>query len=54
MTTETLKEWVFALLAGGLAGFLFGKLKLPVPAPPTIAGILGIVGIALGYWLAKR
>jgi XapX domain-containing protein len=53
MSSDALKEWVLALLSGGIVGFLFGKLKLPVPAPPTIAGILGIVGIALGYWLGR-
>lgn len=53
MSNAELKEWALALIAGGVAGFLFGKLKLPVPAPPTIAGILGIVGIALGYWLGR-
>lgn len=49
-----LKEWSLALLAGGVVGFLFAKLKLPVPAPASIAGILGIIGIALGYVLGKR
>ncbi|MDB4896841.1 MAG: hypothetical protein JWN15_3103, partial [Firmicutes bacterium] len=29
-------------------------LKLPIPAPPSLTGILGIVGIFLGYLLAKR
>lgn len=53
MSAESLKEWALALLGGGIVGFLFAKLRLPVPAPPTVAGILGIVGIALGYWLAK-
>lgn len=48
------KEWLFALLTGAAAGFAFGKLKLPVPAPPTIAGVLGIIGITLGYVLGKR
>lgn len=48
------KEWLLALLAGAAAGFLFGKLKLPVPAPPTVSGILGIIGIALGYVLGRR
>ncbi|MFZ5816791.1 MAG: XapX domain-containing protein [Bacillota bacterium] len=53
VSAESLKEWALALLGGGIVGFLFAKLRLPVPAPPTVAGILGIVGIALGYWLAK-
>jgi len=48
------KEWLFALVSGAIVGFAFAKLKLPVPAPPTIAGILGIIGITLGYVLGKR
>lgn len=47
------REWLYALLCGAAVGFLFGKLRLPIPAPPTIAGILGIVGIALGYFLSR-
>lgn len=49
-----LKEWALALVTGGVVGFLFAKLKLPVPAPPTVAGILGIIGITLGYLIGKR
>jgi XapX domain-containing protein len=48
------KEWTLSLVAGLIVGFLFGKLKLPIPAPPTITGILGIVGIFLGYLLSQR
>jgi len=48
------KEMGLALLTGGVVGFLFAKLKLPVPAPPTIAGVLGIIGITLGYILGNR
>ncbi|MCL5677506.1 MAG: DUF1427 family protein [Firmicutes bacterium] len=48
------RDLVLALVAGAAAGFLFGKLKLPVPAPPTLAGILGIVGLTLGYTLARH
>jgi XapX domain-containing protein len=48
------KELLYALVTGTLVGFLFAKFKLPVPAPPTLAGILGIVGITLGYVLGKR
>lgn len=49
-----MKEAVFALVTGGVIGFLFGKLNLPAPAPLSVAGILGIVGIAAGYVLATR
>jgi XapX domain-containing protein len=48
------KELFLALLTGTIVGFLFGKFKLPIPAPPNLAGIIGIVGIALGYFLSRR
>jgi len=48
------KEWFFALVTGAVVGFAFAKLKLPVPAPPTLAGVLGIIGITFGYVLGKR
>jgi len=28
-------------------------LKLPVPAPQTLAGVMGIVGLFLGYVVVK-
>lgn len=48
------RDYLYALLTGAAVGFLFAKFRLPVPAPPTIAGILGIVGITLGYVLGKK
>jgi XapX domain-containing protein len=38
-----------ALVAGTLTGALFAYLRVPVPAPPTLAGMMGIVGVFLGY-----
>lgn len=38
-----------ALLTGFLAGAVFAYVGVPIPAPPTIAGVLGIVGIYLGF-----
>lgn len=38
-----------ALLAGLIVGIIFKLLDLPIPAPPTFVGILGIIGIFLGY-----
>jgi len=47
-----------ALLAGFIVGVVFKALKLPLPAPPVLAGILGILGIYLGGmgydWLATN
>jgi XapX domain-containing protein len=37
-----------ALAAGFLVGVIFSVLKLPLPAPPVLSGVLGIAGIYLG------
>jgi len=41
-------ELFLAIFAGFLVGMIFSAIKLPLPAPPVLAGILGIVGIYLG------
>jgi XapX domain-containing protein len=41
-----------ALLVGIVVGIIFARLRLPIPAPPSVAGLLGIVGIYLGYKLS--
>ena len=40
---------LLALLTGLVTGAVFGFLQVPIPAPPEIPGVLGIVGIYLGY-----
>lgn len=40
---------VLALVTGLVTGAVFGFLQVPIPAPPEIPGVLGIVGIYLGY-----
>jgi XapX domain-containing protein len=42
-----------ALLTGLLTGALFAALKVPIPAPPELPGIMGIVGIYAGYKLIQ-
>jgi XapX domain-containing protein len=42
-------QLVLALLTGVFAGALFSFIKVTIPAPPNLPGILGIVGIYLGY-----
>lgn len=44
-----MKEIFLALLAGVICGLLFRAIKLPVPAPSALPGIMGIVGIFIGY-----
>jgi XapX domain-containing protein len=42
---------ILSLLGGLIVGVLFSTIKLPIPAPPTLSGLLGIVGVYLGYQL---
>ncbi|OLZ41349.1 XapX domain-containing protein [Natrinema saccharevitans] len=48
MTTQLT---VLALLTGVVTGALFRFLNVPIPAPPELPGIMGVVGIYLGYKL---
>lgn len=43
-----MKEVILATFAGILVGILFKFLKLPLPAPPVLPGVMGIVGVYLG------
>ncbi|ATA61701.1 hypothetical protein TGS27_0348 [Geobacillus stearothermophilus] len=45
------KEVVLSLVTGIVVGFLFTLFRLPIPAPPALAGIAGIVGVYLGMRL---
>lgn len=44
-----MKDLITALAVGFVAGFIFSVMRLPVPAPQAWAGLMGIVGIFLGY-----
>ena len=44
-------ELVKALIVGLVVGIVFAVMKLPTPAPPAFAGIVGILGMFLGYLL---
>lgn len=43
-----MKELLFAMLSGLIVGIVFKLLRMPLPAPPVLAGIIGIFGIYLG------
>ncbi|CAH0532816.1 hypothetical protein VST7929_00663 [Vibrio stylophorae] len=53
-----MQEWFIAWCAGLLVGILFALLRLPIPAPPMLSGVLGVVGIfcggLLGQWILQR
>jgi XapX domain-containing protein len=40
---------VLGLVTGFVTGAVFRFLNVPIPAPPNLSGLLGIVGIYLGY-----
>lgn len=40
-----------SLATGLLVGALFGYFDASIPAPPNLAGVMGIVGIFAGYRL---
>jgi XapX domain-containing protein len=42
---------VAALLVGVTVGSLFAFLRVPIPAPPELPGVMAIVGIYLGFKL---
>lgn len=44
-----MKDYLLPLLTGAITGAVFSLLKLPIPAPPALAGIIGIIGIWLGF-----
>jgi XapX domain-containing protein len=43
-----------ATLTGLFVGALFASLRIPIPAPPALAGVMGIVGIWVGYRLVRH
>lgn len=49
-----LQQLVASLLVGVVVGAIFSALRLPIPAPRALAGVLGITGIYLGYELVTH
>lgn len=44
-----MSQVILAVFSGLIVGSLFSFLNLPIPAPPTITGVMGIFGIYLGF-----
>lgn len=44
-----MKLALLALASGFLVGFIFSLLRLPIPAPPALPGVAGVVGVYLGF-----
>ena len=44
---------IVATMTGVATGVVFGLLDVPIPAPPNLAGVMGILGILVGYRLIE-
>lgn len=44
-----MQEVMVSLATGFLVGAVFAFFRLPIPAPPTLAAVMGVVGIFLGF-----
>ena len=42
-----------AMVTGIVTGAVFNAVGVPIPAPPNAAGVMGIVGVFLGYKLVE-
>ncbi|NBI28516.1 XapX domain-containing protein [Chengkuizengella marina] len=49
-----MKEIILSLLAGMIIGIVFKAIKLPLPAPPVLAGVVGVGGVYLGGVVATH
>ena len=48
-----MKVIILSLITGFLVGVIFKILRLPIPAPNALAGVMGIFGIFLGASLVE-
>ena len=48
-----MSQALLSIFSGLIVGSLFSFLDLPIPAPPTLSGVMGIIGIYLGFLLVN-
>jgi XapX domain-containing protein len=49
-----MKDVILSIFTGFGCGIVFAAFKLPVPAPPVFAGVAGIIGLWLGYYILSN
>lgn len=49
-----MRELILTTITGIGVGGVFSIFKLPIPAPPVFAGLMGIVGLWIGYALVQK
>ena len=47
-------DYIIPLATGILVGGLFSAVGAYVPAPPNIQGVLGVVGITVGFMVVNQ
>lgn len=43
-----MKEIFLSILGGLVLGVVFKLFRMPLPAPPVLAGVMGVFGVYLG------
>ena len=51
---ERMRDIFMTTLVGAVVGGVFSAFKLPIPAPPVFAGLMGIVGLWIGYEVVTK
>ena len=49
-----MRDIFMTTLVGAIVGGVFSAFKLPIPAPPVFAGLMGIVGLWIGYAIVTK
>lgn len=49
-----MKDILMTTAVGAITGAVFSAFKLPIPAPPVFAGLMGIVGLWIGYAIVTK
>lgn len=47
-------SYILSFVTGFILGGIFIILKLPIPAPPTLQGVAGIVGVTLAFIILSK
>lgn len=48
-----MRDLVVSLAVGVSMGVIFAVMRLPIPAPPTLAGVVGVLGVFIGYRIVR-
>lgn len=49
-----MRDIALAFLFGALVGAVFAFAGRPIPAPPTLAGAAGVIGVTIGFIVVHK